>query len=117
MQEWLKPLPSPLATYLPTVAKKIEKKILREVFSKFFRHGGAPMHKTKNRGDRDLSVVKFSAQYDAWSSKKRKKQKLRKPSKYRQKSIKIEDFVKFLKIWAKYGFTVMFLTIFCSRYT
>ena len=49
---------------------------LREVFSKFFRHGGAPMHKTKNRGDRDLSVVKFSAQYDAWSSKKRKKTKI-----------------------------------------
>ena len=76
------PLPShqeqhdPLAPPVPSVAKKIEKKILREVFSKFFRHGGAPMHKTKNQGDRDLSAVKFSAQYDAWSSKKRKKTKI-----------------------------------------
>ena len=58
---------------VPSVAKKIGKKLLREVFSKFFGHAGAPMHKTKNRGHRDLSVVKFSARCDAWSSKKREK--------------------------------------------
>ena len=58
------------------MAKKIGKKLLREVFSKFFGHAGAPMHKTKNRGHRDLSVVKFSAWCDAWSSKKRKKTKI-----------------------------------------
>ena len=57
----------------PSVEKNIRKKLLREVFSKFFGHAGAPMHKTKNRGHRDLSVVKFSARCDAWSSKKRKK--------------------------------------------
>ena len=62
--------------------KKIGKKLLREVFSKFFGNAGAPMHKTKNRGHQDLSVVKFSARCDAWSSKKRKKRKLRKRSKY-----------------------------------
>ena len=61
---------------IPSVAKKIGKKLLREVFSKFFGHAGAPMHKTKNRGHRDLSVVKFSAWCDAWSSKKRKKTKI-----------------------------------------
>ena len=59
------------------MAKKKDKKnvreVFREVFSEFFCRGGAPMHKTKNRGDRDLSAVKFSAQYDAWSSKKEKK--------------------------------------------
>ena len=32
------------------------------------------MHKTKNRGDRDLSVVKFAAPYNAWSSEKTKKE-------------------------------------------
>ena len=61
---------------VPSVAEKIGKKLLREVFSKFFGHAGAPMHKTKNRGHRDLSVVKFSAWCDAWSSKKRKKTKI-----------------------------------------
>ena len=58
---------------LPSVAKKIGKKLLREVFSKFFGHAGAPMHKKTNRGHRDLSVVKFSAPYDAWSSKNEKR--------------------------------------------
>ena len=58
---------------VPSVAKKIGKKLLREVFSKFFGHAGAPMHKTKNRGHRNLSVVKFSARCDAWSLKKTKK--------------------------------------------
>ena len=58
------------------MAKKIGKKLLREVFSKFFGHAGAPMHKTKNRGHRDLSVVKFSARCDAWSSKKMRKTKI-----------------------------------------
>ena len=61
---------------LPSVAKKNWKKVLREVFSKFFGHAGAHMHKTKNRGHRDLSVVKFSAWCDAWSSKKRKNTKI-----------------------------------------
>ena len=45
-------------------------KFVREVFSNFFGDGGAPMHKTKKHGDRDLSAFNFSAQYDAWSSKK-----------------------------------------------
>ena len=76
------------------------------------------MHKTKNQGDRDLSFVKFSAQYDAWSSKKTKKTKIAETVKISVKIDKnFEDFVKFSKIWVKYGFTVMFLTIFCSRYT
>ena len=44
------------------------------------------MHKTKNQGDRDLSVVKFSAPYDAWSSKIAETVKI---------SVKINDFVKF----------------------
>ena len=73
---------------VPSVAKKIGKKILREVFSKFFGHRGAPMQKTKNRGDRDLFVVKFSALYDPWSSKKRKKTKIAKTVKI---SIKIDE--------------------------
>ena len=73
---------------VPSVAKKIGKKLLREVFSKFFGHAGAPMHKTKNRGDRDLSVVKFSARCDAWSSKKRKKTKIAETVKI---SVKIQE--------------------------
>ena len=66
---------------VPSVAKKIGKKLLREVFSKFFGHLGAPMRKTKNRGHRNVSVVKFSARCDAWSSKKRKKLKIAEPAK------------------------------------
>ena len=61
---------------VPSVAKKIGKKLLREVFSKFFGHAGAPMHKRKNWGHRDICVVKFFGWCDGWSSKKRKKTKI-----------------------------------------
>ena len=39
----------------------------------FFAKIGPDMHETKCRGARDLSVVKFSAPYDAWRSTKRRK--------------------------------------------
>ena len=36
------------------------------------------MHETKRRGGRDLSVVKVSAPYDTWGSKKRRKTETKK---------------------------------------
>ena len=85
----------------PSVAKKIGKKLWSEVCSKCVGHEGADMHKTKNRGHRDLSAVKLSARCDAWSSKKTTKSKnCGNRQNISKKSIKIKDFDRFLKIWA-----------------
>ena len=40
----------------PSVAKKNPEKLLREVFSKFLGHVGAPMHK-KKIGDIEISLL------------------------------------------------------------
>ena len=85
---------------MPSVAKKIGKKLLREVFSKFFAHRSAPMHKSNNWGDRNLSVVKFSALYDAWSSKKLQNTKIAKTVKI---SSKIDKNRRFHEVFEDLG--------------
>ena len=65
---------------LPSVAKQNGKQF-RENISIFFQFLNleflatlAPnMHETKRRGARDLWIVKVSARYDVWPSKKRQK--------------------------------------------
>ena len=58
------------------------------------------MHKTKNRRHRDLSVVKFSAHYDAWSSKKQKKTKIAETVKI---SVKINENRRFRQVFEDLG--------------
>ena len=45
----------------------------RTNFSQNFRRAGPDTHEKINPGRRDLSTVKFSASYDAWRPKKRRK--------------------------------------------
>ena len=54
----------------PAIAKIFAKKSKK---INFFAKIGPDMHETKCRGARDLSVVKFSAPYDACRSTKRRK--------------------------------------------
>ena len=52
--------------------KKNREKTFARSFFEVFWPWGRPHAQTKNRGDRDLSVVKLSAPCDDWSSKNEK---------------------------------------------
>ena len=83
------------------------KKSGKIVFAKFFPSllaTGEPPCTKQKIPEIEISVAKFSTPYDAWSSKKNKKMTSAESVKISIKIIKIEDFVRFLKIWAKYGF-------------
>ena len=101
------------------------KKSRKKVFAKFFRSfcevfspRGRPHAQNKKSGrSRSLCCQIFSSVRRLELKKVLKNKSCGKRQTIDKRSIKIADFVKFLKICTKYGFTVMFLTIFCSRYT